>query len=320
MRRAAATGKIHTILSVKIMKTFIQSLLLIACALSSPAGAADAELVIPEIGVKFADFPPDISKPKLTERPEGYDALTMLGLASLVIYREDAPTHRAITDPALQEELRAEFAKKVKRVDVAGLTTVGGQRGWMMSGVESNGPVNIWRLQIHTVVDDHVYRLSLHALGSSQRPPEFERVAALIQKIGFVPVDRAPVASPAPGEGEGRLPRFVSNGDSIYPAVAFRKQQQGSVVVSFRIDEQGRVQDLKEDFSSARELGRDIPAFLQNGRFRVPANWAESAQTERRFTLEFQLSLAKPGSQCPPRLPPREPGSEVWAACKSVPR
>jgi TonB family protein len=300
----------------RLIRILVQIIVLMSCAYSAAVNAADVELLVPEIGVRFADFPPDVSRPRVSERPEGYDAVMTLGLVSLVLYREDAPAQHAVADPAYQEALRAEFMKKVSRVDVAAPTIVGGQQGWLMSGIQLAGRVNVWHVVVYVVADNHLFRLSLHALGASQRPPELERMASLFQQIGFVPVQRAQAAAPALPGAEGRLPRFVSNGETVYPADAVRKRQQGRVIVSFRIDERGRVQDLRQTFSSHRGLGKAIPEYLHNGRFRVPANWAESGQPERKFTVEFQLFLVQPGTECPADRPPRVPGSEVWNICR----
>jgi hypothetical protein len=88
----------------------------------------------------------------------------------------------------------------------------------------------------------------------------------------------------------------------------------------FRIDEKGHVADLEETASDVPGLGHDISAFLQSGRFRVPADWATSTDAQRPFTVEFQFTLTKRGDKCPGERAARSTNVDaVIAICRQEP-
>jgi TonB family protein len=129
----------------------------------------------------------------------------------------------------------------------------------------------------------------------------------------------APFAASAADSEPVAMPRFVSASGSPYSAVAVRKGLQGSVVVRFRIDAKGRVRDLKETHTDHRDLGREIPAFLRDVRFGVPADWSQTGGPERSYSIEFQFFLEGPGKPCPDAQPAKVEGAQVMKVCRGDP-
>jgi hypothetical protein len=286
------------------------------CIFCSNAAMA-AGLEIPEVGVQLANVPPEVGTPFVDERPDGYSAVLMFGVASLVLVREDPllPAERAVSDADFQKTLRARHRSIGDRIETAALANIGGQPAWFMSGIRATGPVNVWYIDAFVIVDRQVVRITAEALGKSKRPADFERAVALLTSVTFGAVRRPEPPVAVAGAKSVMPPRFVSAGGDLYPAPAVRLEREGSVGITFRIDGKGRVHDVKQIFSDYLELGMNIAEFLNNCRFRVPEDWSASGNAKRQFTAEIQFVLAEHASKCPKSRPSRVPEVEVMQVC-----
>jgi hypothetical protein len=288
--------------------------------------AQAAEFEIPELGVRLGNMPADVPPPAVSERPEGYDASINVNPAFLIVYRSNDPVGTpSVTDDDFKKSLRAEFAERVSRIDVEQPVVIGGQKGWLMSGTRSEGPVNIWHAAVYVVFDQHLLRFSLSAIGAAKRPPEFDKAAAMLNDVTFSPAripqtETAVNATEPSADGRRHLPEFISSGESVYPAPALRLRRQGIVIVTFRINDKGRVEDLAETYSDFPQLGSRIPVFFKMSRFRLPTDWAASGNTQQLFTVEFQFGLKEPGGTCPNQRSPRSPNADVVMICRDAPR
>ena len=129
----------------------------------------------------------------------------------------------------------------------------------------------------------------------------------------------APVSASADDSEPAAMPRIVSASSAPYSEEAVRKGREGRVAVSFRIDANGRVRDLKETHSDHHDLARVIPAFLRGARFGVPADWSQTGGPERRYSIEFQFFLERPGKPCPDAQPAKAAGAQVMRVCRGHP-
>jgi len=76
------------------------------------------------------------------------------------------------------------------------------------------------------------------------------------------------------------------------------------------------VRDLKELYADSRDLGRNIPEFLQTGVYRIPTDWELTGSDKKRFTVEFQFAIAARGGACPEQsVPARVPDATVVRVC-----
>jgi hypothetical protein len=295
------------------------SAMMFAIASLLPVASVASEVVLPELGIRLTGLPISSRKPQVTERPAGYEGTVQISPTTvLIIYRADDPIPPGnFTDASYRSSLFAKLDDSKAGTVKGTLTSVGGHEAWAIVDAERVGPLAAYRYTAYLTADQHLYRITVTALGS-QRPAEFDAaVKAVSSSIAFEPVQRS-ADSASPGV-PGAMPRFVSGGhEAYYPASSVRRGEQGIVDVEFSIDSRGHVRDVKETYAASRDLGHSAAAQLQDGVFRVPADWVQTASDRLRFTMEFQFELAGRGSSCPtPETPPRVAGAKVMGICHS---
>jgi TonB family protein len=277
---------------------------------------------IPELGIKLTQLPDDAGAAQVRERPAGYEARLQLGTDTfLAIYRQDDPVAPGnLSDPDYRNSLLAGLDASKKSKSKGGIASVGGHDAWILTNAEQLGPLPLvtYSLSSYLVVDEHLYRIGINALGA-KRPPEFDVAVKALSSVSFEPVQRTVVPEHL---GPGGIPRFVIGSDeSFYPAEAISRGEQGVVDLEFSIDGRGHVQNLRQVYAAHRDLSTSATAFLENGVYRVPPDWEQSGSTQRRFTAEFQFKLAPrgAGSGCSSIQddPPRIPDAVVFAICRA---
>lgn len=145
-----------------------------------------------------------------------------------------------------------------------------------------------------------------------------------MSSVRFEPIRRP--APPPPitlaDAKRGKTPRFVAGpvDFELYPEAAKRRGEQGAADFEFMIDGQGHAHGIKQTHSAGRDLGKNIPHYLESGVFRVPAGWAQAGLENQHYEFEVQYSLIRSGTACTGRKPARAVGAEVIAICAETPR
>lgn len=293
------------------------STMVIAAILLAPLTGLAEPVAVPELGIQL-ELPAEAGRLQVAERPAGYEASVRIGSVVLIVYRDDeaAAEGSAVTDSRYQKYLRNRFGDDpvFKGRDATG--TVGGLDAWtlMRSGRLGALPILDYRCNTYVLADRHLYRFIVDLLGSDRR--QFDAVVKSLSDAKFGPIQRRPLPEPVSATA-GKMPRFVSGGQTeLYPDIARRLSEQGVVDFEFSIDARGHVRDLKEVYADSPDLGRNIPGFLQQGVYRIPADWEQAGSDKRRFTMEFQFALAARGSACPDQsAPARVPDATVVRVC-----
>jgi hypothetical protein len=285
----------------------------------SPAASA-TNFEIPEVGVRFVDYPADLFRPRASDRPAGSQVTVQVDFATLTITRDDdpLPTEQTVTDPAFRQRLLNQQKKTERQVEKSLLTRIGGQDAWLMEGSYAVGPTIAVYSDAYVIFDHHLLRISARAIGLPKTSPDFQRASKLMTTISFEPAIHA--AAPPPSivatVDEVPMPPFVPGpAGMFYPPAAQRKSQQGVVDVSFTIDAEGHVQNLTTDFVEYDALAKNVPSYLQYGTFRIPSDWASSGNTEHRFQVEFQFKLTDSQEVCARELPTHAPGAKIMRIC-----
>ena len=283
--------------------------------------AQAGDIDIPALGIKFTNYPAAFPKPMTVERPDGYSAWMHVGQTDIKLYRDDAlaPKNHTVTDPEYQKLLEAEFQRNGFPISEAGLSKIGGHDAWLIAGAKRLPFGGIYRCEAFVVVDQHLVHVTVTGFGVPRRPAEFDRAVKMFDDISFEPVVRPAVPEPtSAATAPGKMPRFVDGSAIIYPDHAIARRHQGIVDVSFNIDANGNVQHIEPVYAQHRDLVAPLPAFLGEGRFRVPSDWAQTDSQERRFTIEFQFAIVNRGNSCPQENPPRATGALVITICHTM--
>jgi hypothetical protein len=270
---------------------------------------------IPELGVRFGDLPAVVADQRPAERPAGYEWRAIVGVTSLSILREEQPVPQGsdISDETYRGSI-------LKPGAGGAASTLGSHAAWTVTETRRAGPATIevrdWFGYV--IVDQHLYRLTVSTIIPPGKKSDFDTLVTAMSDISFHPVQRA-TAPPPPKPGE--MPRFVSSGhQEYYPPRAKRLGEHGVVGVVFTIDGQGHARDIHQLYADVPDLVPASAAVLQDGVFRVPADWEETASDKQRFYIEFQFLIAQAGAGCP-SLDPREPSAKVVTICahQSIP-
>jgi outer membrane biosynthesis protein TonB len=136
-----------------------------------------------------------------------------------------------------------------------------------------------------------------------------------MSELTFAPIDRS-AATAGAASGLLKMPAFHPD-DRVdwYPAAAVNRSEQGVVDLEFNIDSKGHARDLQETYAASRTLGKSAQALLKSTAFRVKPDWEEKDYQKVRWNMEFQFWLGEPGR--PEDSPPRVPGAEVVAICRT---
>jgi outer membrane biosynthesis protein TonB len=275
---------------------------------------------LPEVGVRFTDYPTDLFRPRTSQRPAGSEAIVQVDFATLTIIRDrdPLPPEQTVSDPAFEQRLLNQQKKTERQVEKSQLTRIGGQDAWLMEGSYTVGPTTAVYSDAYVIFDHHLVRISARAIGLPKTSPDFQKASKLMTTISFEPAIQPPAPPPSISAAIDKVPMppFVPGpAGMFYPPGAQRKSQQGIVDVSFTIDAEGHVQNLTTDFVEYDALARNIPSYLQYGTFRIPSDWASSGNTEHRFQVEFQFKLTDSQETCARELPTHTPGAKVMRIC-----
>ena len=281
--------------------------LLLALPFVCKAGVVE----IPELGVRFTAMPDGVTHGGAVERPTGYEWQGSLTLAILRVYRKDAPESPGAN--VLDKDYRAQLAATRHLAELGGAaSTLGSHAAWTVTSVRRTGPVVISDWRTYAVVDDHLYTLTVSSIGSAAQAAGFDALVKAASGISFEAVRRPP----PPPLKEGDMPRFVSSGNhDFYPPKAIRLNEQGVVGVVFSIDGQGHTRNLGQVYSDSPDLTPTAAEMLQDGVFRVPSNWEETASDKQRFFMEVQFFIVGQNGKCP-TLAPREPSFKTVTICR----
>ena len=290
-----------------------------------PLVCAGNELVIPQLAVKFNDLPPSTAKSEVLQRPTASEAITVIGPVILSVRREDAevPSGSSLSDPNYRAIVQSRFDKSLEPKAQGAMTAVGGHPGWSLIDAhqEAHSPSALYTYITYVIVDQHLYRLMVRAIGRRQRPPEFDAAVKAISDITFEPPSQPADSRPRSGAAVTpiRLPPYAPVGD-VGMVVGLKQHGQVVVDLEFSIDGEGRAQGPKLLYAEPRQAGVLALVFLQNRIFGVPADWEESGSQSLRFTLELQFAIAPAGGSCEgPTSPPRTADTPVVQVCLQAP-
>ena len=272
----------------------------------------------PQLGVRIADLPAG-SKPEVIDELDGYAVRLRIGSAHGHIVRlsDPVPAGADVADAAYRARLMAYFGSKLGPKTGEAPTSVGGQTAWVTCSYWRSAfmPSVSYTCITNMIVAQHLYRLTAAAMGSEQRPPDFDAVIGVLSALAFEPPHPALAADGSAAPPPRREPQFQLPPEDFYPLPARRLGEEGAADVEFSIDGHGRARDLKTDPRS--DLGKAAAALVAAASFRVPLDWEARGSTTGRFTFEIQYALAALGQQCswPPTT--RIPGATVVTVCGS---
>ena len=299
------------------------------CALTFVLASAIAngkQVEIPELGVVLPSAPDKASAPQVEERPNGYAATLQIGMTGLSVYRDDktVPPNASLANAAFRNSLQSMPEGKPEPGAKTAMTVVDGHEAWTWVAAHRIGPSPFVAYDCVTfvIVDQHLYRFAANSLARGTRPPEFVSAVETMSSARFEPIRRLDPPPPITisDAKTGKPPRFVAGpvDFDLYPPAAKVRGEQGLADFEFTIDGQGHARDIKQTYSSGRDLGRDIPHYLENGVFRVPVGWAQAGLENQRYKFEVQYSVIRPGAPCTEK-PPRAVGAAVIAICADRP-
>jgi hypothetical protein len=290
----------------------------------SPVAIAANTATAPELGVAFTSFTSDIVIPKPVELPDGIRIQIRLGSGWLSVTRYDDPSRgsRQIADPNYQKELRQDKERMGIRVSSAQLTKIDGHDTFVILGTQTpapGAPIAAYHCFASVVVDHQLISIEVFAIGKPSRPPEFETGLKILAGMQFIPVDLSSLPVPElVASSPTKMPRFLPGEGAFYPDYARRYRRQGVVDLSFRIDELGHAQDIKQLFAAFPELGASSLSHLKSGRFKVPADWVTTNSEAKIFTIEFQYMIVdRPSAVCS-KADPKIEGAEAVGICANA--
>lgn len=304
-----------------------KSLRLVAfAAVLASAIAYGKEVDIPELGVVLPGVPDNASGPQVIERPSGYAATLQIGMTDLSVYRDDktVPSNASLANAAFRATLQALPEGKPEPGAKTAMTIVDGHEAWTWVAAHREGPSPfvIYDCVTFVIVDQHLYRFAANSLAQGTRPPEFVSAAETMSSARFEPIRRPDPPPPitVADAKTGKAPRFVAGpvDFELYPPAAKIRGEQGVADFDFTIDGQGHARDIKQTYSAGRDLGKDIPHYLESGVFRVPVGWVQAGLENQRYKFEVQYSFIRPGAPCTEKSP-RAVGAEVIAICADRP-
>ena len=269
---------------------------------------------IPALGVRFTDMPAGVANQSAIERPSGYEWQGRLGAAYLRVYRGDESVSPGSTvlDSNYRATLEARHRTPLKSAMGTGTaSTVAGRPAWIVRELRSLGQARLCDWLAYVIVDEHLYTLTVSALGQSGTPPEFDSLVKAMSGVQFEPIQR----TPSPPFKSGEMPRFLLSGDQFYPPKAKRLDEQGVVGVAFSIDGRGHARDLKLLYADAQDLIPSAAEWLEDGIFRVPSNWEETASDKQRFFLELQFRILTGNVPCSHSPSAHNAEAQVIAIC-----
>ena len=103
----------------------------------------------------------------------------------------------------------------------------------------------------------------------------------------------------------------------VYPPDAQRRGIQGIVDLSFNIDNEGRVRQLRLTSSGDGSLDVAAKDYVQALQYQLPSDWQARGYADLRFDIELQFSLAEAGKRCPAGTDPHLPQAEVVTICSA---
>lgn len=274
----------------------------------------------------YHPLPPSTAKSEVLQRPTASEAITVIGPVILSVRREDAevPSGSSLSDPNYRAMVQSRFDKLLDPKAQGAMTVVGGYPGWSLIDAhqQAHSPSSLYTYITYVIVDQHLYRLVVRAIGHRLRPPEFDAVVKAISDITFEPPSQAADSRSKSGAAVAppiTLPPFAPVGDV---GIVVGLKQHGLVIVDleFSIDGEGHAQGPKLLYAEPRQDGVLALIFLQNRIFGVPADWNESGSQSLRFTLELQFSIAQASGSCEgPPSPPRVADTPVVQVCLRAP-
>lgn len=280
--------------------------------LFSPLVCAASELLIPETATKLNELPAPAAGSEVFRRPTAVEVITPVGPAILSVRREDTevPSGRNLSDSGYRAELRSRFDKTLDPKIEGVMTSVGGSPGWTLVDArkDAHSHLSVYTLISYVIVDRHLYRFMVRAVGTPARPAEFDGLAKAIGNVTFTTPQSIDAAS-ASGAGTGAMKLPPSVGDPGRGLIVGLKQHaEGVAGLDFTIDGQGHPQGAKLLYADPPNDGVLALAYLQSRLFGVPADWEESGSQNVRFKLEFQFPVSAGGASCgdaasPARIP-----------------
>ena len=155
--------------------------------LAAYAGSVD----VPELGIRFAALPAGASEPQVSAAQRGTQLTTALGPAVLRIYRDEqpAPAGSDVASPDYRASLDARFDKSIDSRSEGAPTAVGGYGAWTVVDARpaESAASTAYICVTYVIVDQHLYRLAVSALGTG-RPAEFDALVKALSGITFEPV------------------------------------------------------------------------------------------------------------------------------------
>jgi hypothetical protein len=156
-----------------------------------------------------------------------------------------------------------------------------------------------------------------YSSGSTQRPAEFDQAVRAILGASFEPVAHQ---SAAPGSSQSLpqiFPPHIVITSVPYPEHALKVGDEGIVDVEFAVDSNGQLKTFRQTYTDLAGLGKDIPFFLTNVLFWLPADWDES----QTVSMEFQYSwVGSVKDQCPVKPLHAEVSSVMNICCARADR
>ena len=161
--------------------------LLLLWPLASHADVVD----VPQLGIRFAALPAGAFEPEVTPTQQGYLARIQLGKALMSIYRESDPVSAGsdVASPGYRASLDTKFAATIESNNQGAPTAVAGHGAWTVVDARPADPrpSTAYTCVTYVIVDQHLYRLTVTAVGA-QRPPEFDALVKAISAITFEPI------------------------------------------------------------------------------------------------------------------------------------
>jgi hypothetical protein len=287
---------------MRTVRATVLALLVSLAPLPTPA----ANLESPDLGLRVTNLPDAVGRPLILKRPHGWGALAQNPEVVVDLYRQEEPLPQSllISDQQYQNGLLTGFESGLMaegRQLKAG--KIDGQDALILIGagrVPARHTIVHFYCHIYLLVDHHLVRMAVDSLqfssGATQRPGEFDQAVRAILGAIFEPVTHQ---SAVPADPQS-LPQILQPHLVItsvpYPEHALTVGDEGIVDVEFAVDNDGQLKTFKQTYTDLAGLGKDIPFFLTNVLFWLPADW-DASQT---VSMEFHYSwVGSVKDQCP---------------------